>query len=248
MSDQEQEIRARDEHAEGFEDWYLQKGYYYDWVEKNALMYSLNLRKEDIVLDAGCGTGRLTRNIAGRCKKVYGVDFSSRSIEVLKKKAWESGIKNIKTHVCNITESLPLMEKVDKIVCVQVIQHIPTEAERTTVLKNLYDQLKPNGVCVCSVYSWNSHLDSELLKEGQFPNGIYYLRFSPKEIEAVYKECGFKDISVRGCVNFKWYSHNILAMNNIRDLFYPIAKLDTSISKFKFSCSLGSFLICKGTK
>lgn len=145
MSNQEEEIRARDGQAEEFEDWYLQRGYYYDWVEKRTILNALNLQREDVVLDVGCGTGRFTKVIAKKCKKVYGVDFSPKSIEVLNKKAQEEGIQNIETYVCDITKPLPIKENVDKIVSVQTIQHIPTEAERHKALKNLYDQLNGGG-------------------------------------------------------------------------------------------------------
>lgn len=145
MSNQEEETRARDGQAEEFEDWYLQRGYCYDWVEKKTILNALNLQKEDTVLDVGCGTGRFTRVMAKKCKKVYGIDFSSKSIEVLDRKAREEEIQNIETYVCDITKPLPIKEKVDKIVSVQVIQHIPTDAERCMTLKNLYDQLNGGG-------------------------------------------------------------------------------------------------------
>lgn len=246
MSDQKDEIKARDEQAEEFEDWYLQKGYYYDLVEKNTIITALNLQKKDIVLDVGCGTGRFTREISRKCKKVYGIDFSPKSIEVLNNKMQEEGIKNIETYVCDITKPLPIKEKVDKIVSVQVIQHIPTDAERCMALKNLYDQLNGGGACVITLYNWGSPFNRGLLKEGKFPNGIYYLRFTPNEVEGLFRKCGFKDILVRGVINFRWYS--VLTNRKLCKLFYPIAKLDIFLSRFNFSCLLGSFLVCKGVK
>jgi len=245
MSNQEEEIKARDEQAEEFEDWYLQRGYYYDLVEKKTILNALNLQREDIVLDAGCGTGRFTRLIAKKCRKVYGVDFSPKSIEVLNKKAREEGIQNIETYVCDITKSLPIKEKVDKIVSIQVIQHIPTEVGRYTAVLNLYDKLKSGGTCVISVSNWNLLSKRRYLKEEKSSN-FYHLRFTPKEIASVFKKCGFKHIIVTGCINFRGYAF----LNNYRfhKVFYPVAELDTFLSRFKFSRSLGSFLVCKGLK
>lgn len=97
-----------------------------------------------------------------------------------------------------------------------------------------------------TLYNWGSPFNRGLLKEGEFSNGIYYLRFTPTEVEALFKKGGFKDISVGGCINFRWYG--ILNGHKIYKLFYPVAKLDTFLSRFRFSCSLGSFLICKGDK
>lgn len=247
MNGQEDEITARNNEAERYEDWYLQRGYYYDWVEKTTILNALNLKKDDIVLDIGCGTGRFTREIAKRCKKVYGVDFSPESIDILNKKAQQEGIENIESHICDITKQLPIKGTVDKVLSAQVIQHIPIEAERCLVMNNLYNQLNEGGVCVISIYNWASHSKDGLLKEGKFSNGIYYLRFTSNEVEALLKKCGFKNISVRGCINLRGY--NILSDHkHIYKLLYLVAKIDTFLSRFNFSCSYGNFLVCKGYK
>lgn len=247
MNGQEEEIKARNNEADRYEDWYLQRGYYYDWVEKTTILNALNLKREDIVLDVGCGTGRFTREIAKRCKKVYGVDFSPESIEVLNKKAKQEGIENIESYICDITKQLPIKEAVDKVLSVQVIQHIPTEAERCLVMNNLYNQLNDGGVCVISLYNWGFASKGGLLKEGRFSNGIYYNRFTSNEIEALFEKCGFKNISVRGCINLKGY--NILSGHKIiYKLLYIVAKIDTFLSRFGFSCSYGDFIVCKGIK
>ncbi len=207
MSNQKDEIKSRDEDAEDYEEWYLRsKGYYYDWVEKKIILDTLGLQKEDTVLDAGCGTGRFTREIAKKCKKVYGIDFSATSIEVLSRKAQEEGIKNIETFVGDITKPLPIKEKVDKIVSVQVIQHIPTDTERCLALKNLHTQLKPGGACVVSLYNWSFILCRQLAKVGKFPGGIHYSMFTSDEARTLLKECGFENVSIRGCINFRLYN------------------------------------------
>ena len=122
MSKQKKEIEARDSEAKQYEQRYLlSKGYLFDWVEKMTVLNALNLQEEDVVLDIGCGTGRLSLEIAQRCRKVYGLDFSTESIAVLNKKINEKGITNIKTFVGDVSELLPIKEKIDKIVSVQVI-------------------------------------------------------------------------------------------------------------------------------
>lgn len=108
---------------------------------------ALNIKKDNVILDAGCGVGRLTIKIAKQCKKVYGLDFSPKSIEVLREKLKEQDITNVKTFICDITEALPTKEAVDKILSIQTIQHIPSDEERVIALKNLYNQLKEGGSC-----------------------------------------------------------------------------------------------------
>lgn len=55
-----------------------------------------NLRQTDIVLDIGCGTGRLTIPIAKRVKYVYGIDISKEMLKIAKEQAEKEGLKNIK--------------------------------------------------------------------------------------------------------------------------------------------------------
>ncbi len=243
---QQEEIKARDEQAESFEQWYIRRGVLHDYVEKQVIIDLLNLQRDDAVLDAGCGTGRLTREMAKQCRKVYGIDFSPKSIEWLNKKLREQWIKNVEIFVGDITKQLPIKEKVDKIISVQVIQHIPTESERYLALTNLYNQLKVGGICVITIYSWGSFFDRGLAKEGRFTNGVYYFRFTPNEVETLFKKCGFKNVSVKGCVNFRGYA--VLNKFGIYRLLYPVAKLDAFLSRFKVSCFFGTYLVCKGIK
>jgi len=231
-----QEIKIRDQEAEKFEQWYLKKGRFFDWIEKKLILKNLNLSNNDIILDAGCGTGRITKEIAKKCKKVYGVDFSPLSIKELE----EKHIENIETFVSDLRKTFD--QQFDKILSIQVIQHIPGSEQRLEVMRNFYKQLKPNGKCLVSVYNYSPIFYPKLLKQGNFPNGLYYFRFTPKEIKDLFEKSGFRNISVRGCVNFRGYSF----LNN--KLFYVLAKLDVFLSKLKLSCFSGHFLICQGIK
>ncbi len=248
MTSQEAEIRARDEGAEGFEQWYIQKGILFDWVDKKTIMDALNVQSEDIVLDAGCGTGRLAREIAKRCRKVYAIDFSAKSIDILNRKLREEGIQNVETAVGDITKALPIQDQIDKVVSVQVVQKIPTEVQRYKALQNLSDHLKPGGLCVISVYNYGSLATRGLSKDGLPSSGVYRFRSTSREAEELFTKCGFKDISVTGCVNFKWYWHTLFNHRSLYRLFYPVAILDITLSRFKLSRSLGAFLLCKGFK
>ena len=243
-----EEIIARDKQAEEYENWYVtSKGVLYDFIEKKVILDALNLQKTDIVLDAGCGTGRITRVIAKNCKKVYAVDFSPKSIEVLNRKLKEEDIYNVKTYVCSILDPLPIPEQVDKIICVQVIQHITNVNERLKAVENLYQKLKFGGCIVITVYNWNLFSKrTGNLKEGKWDNGIYYFRFTPNEAIDLLKHCKFKQISINGCINFWGYSK----LNNfgLYKCFYPLGMVDVLLSKFKIYTLLGDFLIVKGIK
>jgi 2-polyprenyl-3-methyl-5-hydroxy-6-metoxy-1,4-benzoquinol methylase len=53
------------------------------------------LKSNDLVLDYGCATGIKTLEIAGHVNKIYGMDISSKMIELAKKKATEQKIANV---------------------------------------------------------------------------------------------------------------------------------------------------------
>jgi SAM-dependent methyltransferase len=71
-----------------------QKGYYYPWhsiLQKNhgedsyREILQNELTTNDVVLDAGCGSGELTNEIAQWCKHIYGYDCVKNFIDIANK-------------------------------------------------------------------------------------------------------------------------------------------------------------------
>jgi len=247
MSIQQREIESRNQEAANFDAWYLgTKGILHDRVERESILDALKLGEGDTVLDAGCGTGRITLEIAKRVSKVYALDFAPACIEVLNRKLRERGIDNVETHVADITKALPVVDQVDKVVSVQVVQHIPSEAHRNRAVENMYGQLKPGGACVITVYNYDSLLNRRLAKEGEFEGGVYYFRFNSREARELLKRPGFQRISTTGCVNFRGYAY--LSNRGLHRLLSPVARLDVFLSKLAVSRFIGAYLLCRGLK
>lgn len=89
-------------------EWYerlakLQRGYYYPWRSTLPpfngedvyldMLYSL-LRPDAVVLDAGCGHGELTLNVAPHCKEIVAYDRIEEYIQMANQTAQERGISN----------------------------------------------------------------------------------------------------------------------------------------------------------
>jgi SAM-dependent methyltransferase len=247
---QERELQARDSDARGYEEWHLQYlGFWFDWLEKRVVMTLTDPQAQEIVLDAGCGTGRLTREIARSCKKVYAMDFSPVSIDVLNKKTREDGINNVESLVWDITRPFPLEERVDKIVSCQVVQHLPTVRQRQLALQNMYDQLQENGTLVITFYNWQwvfKHFTHSISKELETPSGICCFRFTPDEAKAALQNCGFEKILIKGYSNFPSYprlrDHRFLGISHL------IARSDMYLSKFNISRCFGFYLVCRAKK
>ena len=54
----------------------------------------------DTLLDVGCGTGAIALALAGRMKKVYGLDYSQGMLAALRGGIAERGLANVETIHC----------------------------------------------------------------------------------------------------------------------------------------------------
>ncbi|WP_423793011.1 precorrin-6Y C5,15-methyltransferase (decarboxylating) subunit CbiT [Methanocaldococcus indicus] len=57
-------------------------------------VYKLELDKNDVVVDIGCGSGGMTVDIAKRCKYVYAIDNNLKAINLTKKNLEKFNINN----------------------------------------------------------------------------------------------------------------------------------------------------------
>src|SRR5262249_12123465 len=95
-------------------------------IEIPVTLAQMNLRPDDVLLEAGCGTGRLTPTFARRCRSVLAVDFSLESLRVCRRKLQAAGVTNadlIQADVCALPFRSGLFSNV---VSCQVLEHIPT--------------------------------------------------------------------------------------------------------------------------
>ncbi len=87
--------------------WY--DGLFYDKViaphQDKAFDQIKNLIEANtILIDAGCGTGRLEFYLADKCRKVVGVDLSERNISIAKKNLAKSNFNNIEFYHADINK------------------------------------------------------------------------------------------------------------------------------------------------
>ncbi len=98
------------------------------------------LPEESSVLDVGCGTGRLSFQLAGHCKKIVGVDLSSKNIGIAKKKLNKmnhSNLSFIHSNGSTFTGDTPF----DYAILTYVIHEMP-EQERIQLLSQLKANVK----------------------------------------------------------------------------------------------------------
>lgn len=93
-------------------------------LDKILALFDLQVRPDDVALDIGCGVGRLTRVLAGRARRVYGLDVSAEMIERAERENAHLG--NVTWLVGDGTTLQPIPDAaVDACVSHVVFQHIP---------------------------------------------------------------------------------------------------------------------------
>ncbi len=174
------EMKARDEQADDYDRmWWLNL---FSMVEVPAMLMNLSLRPSDTLLEAGCGTGRMTRQFAGRCDSLIAMDYSWESLLACKRKLDSSGISNVDLVQADICR-LPFRSgSFDRVVSCQVLEHVPTPESRSSAVEELARVAKRGGNVALSAYQYSVLMRLFGEKEGQHGGGIYFYRFTRDEL------------------------------------------------------------------
>ena len=120
------------------------EGFYkkvYEYPVKQSLKF---FSKNDVVLDVGCGDGKLTYLVAPNVKTIIGVDNQEYPLKFARLIFDKLNIKNSKFEVGDITKLKYKSNSFDKVVCWDVIEHVPKDIAIKGI-KELIRVLKPNG-------------------------------------------------------------------------------------------------------
>ncbi|HHT9147057.1 MAG TPA: class I SAM-dependent methyltransferase [Candidatus Wunengus sp. YC61] len=194
--DQQVEQKMRNVQAANFDTWYIQdKGFWYNKTEIDSVVSLLACKKEDVILDAGCGTGRISIRIASQIRRLICVDFSIDSLLILQKKLPSGLYSKVRCITADLSKMPIRGNSFSKIVSVQVIQHIPSHEKRLSVLRSFHGLLQKGGHLVFTVFRWNGAV--WINKEGYYAKKLYRYAFEADEIKTLVKEAGFDEISIQ---------------------------------------------------
>lgn len=147
----------------------------------------LRPESDSLMLEGGCGTGRMTAAFAGAARGLVCVDFSAESLQVAKKKLPPPLQEKTLFAQADLSR-LPLKSAAfDRVGSFGVYEHIPTEEARARALAHLARALKPRthgGRFALSAYRWGPPQSWLSEKEGHHDGGIYFYRFTMKELIA----------------------------------------------------------------
>ncbi|MGB2985695.1 MAG: class I SAM-dependent methyltransferase, partial [Phycisphaerae bacterium] len=104
----------------------------------------LGLNRDDVVLDLCCGNGVITSELAVRCRRVVGVDFSNVLMEQARRTNTRSNIEYVEMDVQELSsKTLKHAESFDKILMYDALAYF-TDHEFGRILRGIMSMCKPD--------------------------------------------------------------------------------------------------------
>jgi 2-polyprenyl-3-methyl-5-hydroxy-6-metoxy-1,4-benzoquinol methylase len=103
------------------------------------------LKRDDVVLDYGCGTGTASCEFASLVKEIHAIDISSQMIEIAREKAFAGSIENVSFLQADIFDKRYERESFDVILAFNMLHTVPNPND---VISRIYELLKPEGLFI----------------------------------------------------------------------------------------------------
>ncbi len=126
---------------------YSKRGFQYGGSGELSIVRSL-LKKDSLVLDAGCGDGKMTESLA-RLSEVVGCDFSREALLKLKEQRGDE--IDVDLVECDIARTPFASEKFDLVSCVHTLSHLSAEDRRTAAAR-ISEVVKKGGHVFVEVF------------------------------------------------------------------------------------------------
>jgi len=122
------------------------------------------------VLDLCCGAGYDSLRLAQMGATVVGIDISEESISIARKRN-----PDISFHICDMLNDYSFIGKVDAIVCLAGLVHIPAEKLRIA-FERMFQVMDSDGVMLLRVYDGEGRVDrmSEYVIDGEEYDRSFY--------------------------------------------------------------------------
>jgi len=150
----------------------------------DALLKGVQLSPDAIILDIGCGIGRLMKAFSPKVKMVYGIDISAEMIK--KGEEYLQGIANTKIYKTNGKDlSLFPESTFDFVYSMVTFQHFSTKKLFIDYCHEIYRVLKPEGLTRIQIHTGNSFKKGNISphhRKGYLP---------VKEFKTILNQAGF---------------------------------------------------------
>ena len=100
---------------------------------------------QDVLLDAGTGSGYLLDVLSSRCKYVFAIDINLDFLEKIRHGSNRNNVALLQADVCR----MPFKSSgFTKLVCTEVLEHLP---DPSAAIQEFHILLKPGGIAVIAV-------------------------------------------------------------------------------------------------
>ena len=159
------------------------------FLDSDEIIEELNLKGDEVVMDAGCGDGHNAIKILEDYDHkglVYAVDIYDASIEDMQAYKDENNVENLINIEADITEGIPGVddESVDVILMVNVFHGFKASRKLDEAVTELRRIVKKDGkIAIMDYKAWD------------VPNGpLTKFRSSPQDLENLFNKHGLKQI------------------------------------------------------
>lgn len=125
---------------------------YQHFVEWETIADKIKHRRKQLILDAGCGTGRFSERLEGLGHRVVGIDFSSQSLEIARRRCIREETKFI---VANVLDMPFPKGEFDVAISAEVLEHILEYNDQIRFLQELKRVLNRGGTLILTTYNYH---------------------------------------------------------------------------------------------
>jgi len=169
-------------------------------IRKKDDWYLKDIKKNDVVLDLGCGNGQHTLKTAKKCKKIIGFDYDEGQLKIGRKSAEEKRLKNVRFKKRDLEKKLPFKNnKFDKILALDILEHL---YKRNQFLKEIWRILKPGALVYLAVPNKNTSWKKMQRRVGlnSVTDPDHKIEYSLKEIKMLVGSLDYKIVRLEPIV------------------------------------------------
>ena len=155
-----------------------------DFIEENIRRYNPDMKTE-LVLDLGCGTGRMTLELGRRGYDMTGVDLSPEMLDLARDAAEEAGLSDKMLWLLQDITDFELYGTVELAVsCLDTLNHLTDAADLRRCLSLVHNYLVPDGLFVFDINGKgkfeNIYADNSYVMEEDGSVCVWQNSYNPK--------------------------------------------------------------------